>query len=103
MHTMIMIHIIQLSRINKVIARNRQKNFREGSQHNMNGLRSSSSLPGPLGRSPYIPVCVCAGGQPLYQRAMVSDLLRCPSFSYSLAGGDRVAAWLSPTKLHAVD
>ena len=32
-----------------------------------------------------------------------SDLLQCPSFNYSLAGGDRVAAWLSPTKFHAVD
>ena len=43
----------------------------------------------------YPSVCVC-GGNPC-TKGLSSDLLRRPNFHSVLAGGDRVAAWLSPT------
>jgi hypothetical protein len=53
MHTMMMIHNIQLSQTTNSFA-NLQKNLREGSQRIMNGLRIFNSLQGPLDRSLHI-------------------------------------------------
>ena len=52
----------------------------------------------------YIYLCVWGGATPVpkgYNQN--SSVVRLSFNSLLAAGGDKVAAWLSPTKLHAVD
>ena len=53
----------------------------------------------------YICVCVCGGGATPVPKGYNQNysVVRLSFNSLLAAGGDKVAAWLSPTKLHAVD